>query len=148
MASSGGVLGIVGLGGGRLQQSWLLTEDACVAPMGSFPDCVLWDVNRYCKKKKKTAKRVVQCLRLAAGGPGCCPSLRMPSQACTPGPHSWAALGLGRRQRGSGCDPEPEAVLSPKETQHGGRGSEGEADVISCQSMCATSLKRYDCKVF
>lgn len=53
MALSGGVLGIVGLGGGRLQQSWLLTEDACVAPMGSFPDCVLWDVSRYCKKKKK-----------------------------------------------------------------------------------------------
>ena len=119
MALSGGVLGIVGLGGGRLQQSWLLTEDACVAPMGSFPDCVLWDVNRYCKKKKKTAKRVVQCLRLAAGGPGCCPSLRMPSQACTPGPHSWAALGLGRRQRGSGCDPEPEAVLSPRRLSMG-----------------------------
>lgn len=57
MASSGGVLGIVGLGGGRLQQSWLLTEDACVAPMGSFPDCVLWDVNRYCKKKKKRRQR-------------------------------------------------------------------------------------------
>ena len=53
MASSGDVLGVVGLGGGRLQQSRLLTEDACVAPMGSFPDCVLRDVNRYCKKKKK-----------------------------------------------------------------------------------------------
>ena len=71
------------------------------------------------KKKKKTAKRVVQCLRLAAGGPGCRPSLRMPSQACTPGPHSWAALGLGRRQRGSGCDPEPEAVLSPRRLSMG-----------------------------
>ena len=53
MASSGDVLGVVGLGGGRLQQSRLLTEDACVAPMGSFPDCVLRAVNRYCKKKKK-----------------------------------------------------------------------------------------------
>ena len=46
-ALSGEVLGIVTLGGGRLQQSRLLTEDACAAPVGSFPDCVLWDVNRY-----------------------------------------------------------------------------------------------------
>lgn len=29
---------------------------AVTAPMGSFPDCVLWDVNRYCKKKKKDSK--------------------------------------------------------------------------------------------
>lgn len=39
------------------------------------------------KKKKKMAKRFAQGLRLAAGGPGCCPSLQMPSQACAPGPH-------------------------------------------------------------
>ena len=56
-------------------------------------------------KKKKTAKRVVQYLGLTAGGPGCCPSLRMPTQAYAPGPHPRAALGLGKRQRGSGCDP-------------------------------------------
>lgn len=97
MPSSGEVLGIVGLGGGRLQQSRLLWAASQTVFFGMLTGIA--------KKKKKIAKRVVQCLGLAAGGPGCCPSLRMPSQACTPGPHPQVALGLGRGQRGSGCDP-------------------------------------------